>query len=361
MNRATTTLAGVRRTEPNLPEAKLRQEAWGRPTDNQKEFSKVVTKSRTLVNGPRVARGDFLVESITCRVASCWPLSCMFTADGKCTSDSGGMEDMEMTRKLLIFAVVAAFAAIAAFGAPINPLNTRPVIIGSAPTGEGSLQSILNSIYGCTDCIDANNNQSSFGEWTLPGTDPQQTAPILQATYAADGDAVGIWSGTDSTSLTDRLIFTATAVKGAGADIYFNGDGTVTISGSGPDGTCGTDVNCGTFAGINQAAFGFYLDNTTTGALYYTADSLNSPTTPSPNSPDEFPAGYTTQARAVAYDQASTDKWTIAFEDGTDFDYNDRVISVESIVGVPEPAAIFLLGTVALLCGSIIRRRKRIA
>jgi hypothetical protein len=239
-----------------------------------------------------------------------------------------------MKSRLLLCAVVAG---VVAFGAPVDPTNSRPVTINPPAGAEASLQSILDTLYGCTGCINAATDQQSAGEWAEPGTPPQVISPVIQATYTAGGDAVGIWSGTDSTALTLVDIFTATAPTGTTASILFNADGSISIFSTAA--SCAGSVNCGDFTGITQSAFGFYLQQGPN--TYYTADSLNGGT-----------------AYAVAYQQAATDKWAIAFEDGTDFDYNDRVISVESIVGVPEPGALLLLGTLATLCAGIIRRRK---
>lgn len=220
-----------------------------------------------------------------------------------------------MKKKLVACTLTCLFlVSTAAFA---DSINTRPVTVNPSTDGD-NLQTILNNIYGCTGCVDAYSDQSSAALWTLPVKPPITMDLQMEATFSTELDAVGIY--TDN-SLLD--IFTFSAATGDSAALTFNGDGTVTISGS----DC-TAVHCGTFSGIDQNDFGFYL-TTGRGLEFFTEDSKNGGT-----------------AHALAYVDPS-DLWTFAFEDGTDFDYNDRVITATSITAVPEapePASFLLLG-----------------
>jgi hypothetical protein len=175
-----------------------------------------------------------------------------------------------------------------------------------------------------------------------------QIAPTLQFEYAGDGESVGIFSGTDSTSLKLVNIFNPMAMPLGATKIF------ATVAWVDPThinvysdyATCLSGVvNCTAtpVAGISQSLFGFFLQD---GAnTYYTPDSLNGGA-----------------ARVLSYSGTSKgaskpdDLWTFAFEDGTDWDYNDRVFTVESITPVPEPASVVLFGTLLALCASGLRR-----
>ncbi|MGC8793320.1 MAG: DUF4114 domain-containing protein, partial [Bryobacteraceae bacterium] len=66
--------------------------------------------------------------------------------------------------------------------------------------------------------------------------------------------------------------------------------------------------------------------------------------------------------QVLAFRKTGSNTWFLAFEDqlvggGSDQDYNDFVMKVESIVPVPEPAAILLVGSVLLLVGRRLRAR----
>jgi hypothetical protein len=239
-----------------------------------------------------------------------------------------------MIRKLILLATLCVVTVMAT--------NVRPVTVNSPPLGEQSLQQILDSIYGCTGCVSAANDQSTAAYWQLIGVPPQVAAPIIKAVNAAAGNAIGIYTD----PATPVLIFTATShVNSAASITFFNGNQIQIMDTTLLGGGCVADgINCGIFTGINQSDFGFVLEtNNAGGHTYFTDDSLN----PGPD-----------QARALAYQYGPADRWALAFEDGTDFDYNDKVMSIESITAIPEPASVVLFGTLLVLCGSGLRRRR---
>lgn len=260
--------------------------------------------------------------------------------------------------QLSIAIAIGLAGSAAALAAPVAANNTRPVVVNGAPAGEANLQDILTGgptnpqpgvFQGST--LDVQTGQSSAAKYTL-ATNPGTTIPTFVAEYTANAglQSFGIWFGTDSGSLWKKDLFTGAAVAGSFAGVSV-GNGTLEVIGSqnpASTATCGEEVNCGfwTNALINPASFGFYFRVSPTGPTYYTADNLNTGTR---------------SDRVLAYQNGSSTNWAFAYEDGTDFDYNDMVVKVESIAAaVPEPT-VFALLLVGLAAVGLATNRGRAA
>ncbi|HEY9209052.1 MAG TPA: PEP-CTERM sorting domain-containing protein [Acidovorax sp.] len=245
-------------------------------------------------------------------------------------------------------AIVAGMLLSAtAHAVPIVNTNVRPVALGATAAGEQSLQTVLDNVFGA-GAVSAANDQSAAGLWGS-ATSSATTIPtlIIEQTSGASSQKFGMWFGTDTSNIYTVDLFFGGAVGGSttlqqsavGIGI---GNGQMIIS-AGPtfQSQCGTQVNCGLFSNalINPTSFGFYFA-TGAGKTAYSIDSMN--------------LGGATDF--LAFQGGTSTNWIFAFEDGTDNDFQDMAVKVESIT-VPEPGSLALLG-LALAGAVAVSRRK---
>ncbi len=248
-----------------------------------------------------------------------------------------------------IVALLGLTVGASAFAVPFTPNDTTPSVINPAPAGEQSLQTIADNLFG-TGAINVNTGQSSSAFFTSTTPSAATSIPTMVAEFTANASTqiFGIWFGTDTDHLATYDLLYGGATVGNDAAISLS-SGMLNV-GSTSSGACGLKVNCGSFSNslINPTSFGFYFKPASAGPTYYTLDQLN------PGPPH--------QDRVVSFEAGTSSNWLFAYEDGTDFDYNDMAVKVESIApAVPEPEtyALMLAGFAAL--GFMGRRRNRAA
>ena len=243
-----------------------------------------------------------------------------------------------------IVALLCVTLSTAVVADPFAPNNPAPSPIGAPATGEQSLQTIADSLFG-PGHIDVQNGQSSAGLWSSTTPNFATSVPTLVAEFTdnAATQTFGIWFGTDTSNLVTYDILLGGAVAHDFVSIGINNGSLKISSGDG----CGTQFNCGTFANalINPNSFGFFFQPSPQAKKFYSLDQLNAP---DPRL-DRF----------VAYQDGATTNWMFAYEDGVDFDYNDMAVKVESIaVAVPEPETYALMLAGLGMMGFFARRRQ---
>jgi hypothetical protein len=242
----------------------------------------------------------------------------------------------------LAVAATAIAALVSVSTVRADAVNVRPVNPLGDNGGEDNLQEVFDSIYVSGAGIDAINDQSPFALFTNQASGGAVATFVIELTAGAAGQTFGIYDAGDPTNKAE--IFDGGDTAGSQALVSFLATGEVRVNG----------VSVATGFGTPYQ-FGFYLGSG--GVFRYTEDSLNP-------SGGAYALTYngqndtTIQIPPFGPGLFSSDEWIIAFEDGTDADYQDMVVLVESISPVPAPGAL-LLGVMGMGLVGWVRKRAK--
>lgn len=257
-----------------------------------------------------------------------------------------------LNRKHLTLAAGAALLGTAGMANAALVSNT------SQDGNETALTCLFNGASGGPACndpgwitggsdLDVNSEAVTSSAWTTGATNLSASRLVLEIAGNSNINRFGIYDLTDTSNRLE--IFDGASSAGQAAVIDYAGGGAYSELLSGGSATFGSGAN-----------FGFYLS----GA----SDDFYSDAAENPNGSDQMVAYQGNGTRTADFLGTGdspwlASEWVLAWEDlryiGSDQDFNDFVVLVESVTDVPAPATLVLLGSGLLIGAGFASRRRR--
>lgn len=229
-----------------------------------------------------------------------------------------------------------------------------------------SLQTALNGITQGGAFYNVNTAQYLPDEmWEITASGASVTALVLELAGFAASNTFGIY---DINNTANRLeLFDGASTTGDKRVLSLSGTTFEVIDLSVP-----ALLGSATFS---STLFGYYLDSSANvgGGIFYSQSSLNTNTSGGNGGTTDHMVAYrgndilqidTDGAGGNGYATFSSGEFILAFEDlnyntGSDYNFADMVVLVESVIPVPEPAPLTLLGLGVMGLGALgLRKRK---